>query len=180
MEKLQKLKTLFQSEKRVRLLAILGAVGVLLICLSEFVSLPSEKSDSTEKSETSQTDFCESTEAKLEKIIGQMQGVGRVQVMLTLESSDEKIYAADEKTDTKSSGDTEQKSTDEKYVLIEGKTGDDGILLKTNAPKVKGVIVVCDGGDDPTVAKQITTAVSAALGIGSNRISVIKMKQTEE
>lgn len=180
MEKLQKLKTLFQSEKHVRLLAILGAVGILLICLSEFVALPSEKSDSTEKSETSQTDFCESTEAKLEKIIGQMQGVGRVQVMLTLESSDEKIYAADEKTDTKSSGDTEQKSTDEKYVLIDGKTGDDGILLKTNAPKVKGVIVVCDGGDDPTVAKQITTAVSAALGIGSNRISVIKMKQTEE
>lgn len=180
MEKLQKIKDLFRTEKRVRLLAVLGAVGILLICLSEWIALPSEKDGKTAKTEPVQTGFCESTEEKLEKIIAQMQGAGRVQVMLTLESSDEKIYAADEKTDTKTSGDSEQKSTDEKYVLIDGKTGDDGILLKTNAPKVKGVIVVCDGGDDPTVAKQITTAVSAALGIGSNRISVIKMKQTEE
>ena len=179
MEKLKRIQELFQSEKRVRLLAVLGAVGVLLICLSEFITFPTPKDAKSEASATSTSDYCDTTEDKLENIIAQVAGAGRVQVMITLESSDEKVYAADEKTDTKTGTDTQQKSTDEKYVLIDNGAGDDGILLKTNAPKVKGVIVVCDGGDDPTVAKQITDAVSAALGIGANRISVLKMKQTE-
>ena len=177
MEKLKKLKTAFQTEKRVRVLAVLGIVGVLLICLSEFISFTPKKEDI--QTETQITDFCENTEEKLEAILAQMQGADRVRVLVTLESSDEKIYAADAKTDTKSGADSQQKSTDEKYVLIDKSNGDDGILLKTNAPKVKGVIVVCDGGDDPSVVKQITDAVSAALGIGANRISVMKMKQTE-
>lgn len=179
MEKLKRIKALLQSEKRVRLLAILGAVGVLLICLSEFVSFSPNAGKKDVSTETDTLDFCESTEDKLESIISQMQGAGRVQVMITLESSDEKIYAADSKTDIKTGSDTQQKSTDEKYVLIDDGSRDDGILLKTNAPKVKGVIVVCDGGDDPSVAKQITDAVSAALGVGANRVSVLKMKQTE-
>lgn len=174
MEKLKKLKTVFQTEKHVRVLVVLGIVGVLLICLSEFITFTPKPEDA--QSETQTADFCENTEEKLESILAQMQGAGRVQVMVTLESSDEKIYAADAKTDTKSGADSQQKSTDEKYVLIDSNNGDDGILLKTNAPKVKGVIVVCDGGDDPSVVKQITDAVSAALGIGANRISVMKMK----
>ena len=80
----------------------------------------------------------------------------------------------------KNDGDTEQKSFDSKYVLVDSDTGDTGILLKTNAPKVKGVIIVCDGGGNPSVVNQITNAVSAALGIGANRISVLKMKPAEE
>lgn len=180
MEKLKRFKELFNSEKRVRILALLGALGVALLCLSEFVSFPSSQEKTANADTLSEADFCTETEEKLEKTIGQMQGAGRVEVMLTLESSDEKIYAADEKTDTKTAADTQQKSTDEKYVLIDNGSGDDGILLKTNAPKVKGVIVVCDGGDDASVVNQITSAVSAALGIGANRISVLKMKQTEE
>ena len=62
----------------------------------------------------------------------------------------------------------------------DGDSGDTGILLKTNAPKIKGVIIVCDGGENPTVANQITNAVSAALGVGANRVSVLKMKSAEE
>ena len=52
-------------------------------------------------------------------------------------------------------------------------------VVRRSLEQCDDVIVVCDGGDDPTVAKQITDAVSAALGIGANRISVLKMKQTE-
>lgn len=180
MEKLKNIKELFKSEKRVRILALLGAVGVLLICLSEFISIPAPKENASENADEVSSDFCKQTEEKLEGILAQMHGAGRVQVMLTLEGSDEKVYAADTKTDTKTGADTRQTGVDEKYVLVDNGTSDNGMLLKTNAPKVKGVIVVCDGGDDPAVKKQITDAVSAVLGVGANRISVSKMKQTEE
>lgn len=179
MAKLKHFRDMLKSEKRVRLPVVLGVVGVLLICLSEFISFPAKQEAKAESTERSAADFCTETEEKLKKIIAQVQDAGRVEVMITLESSDEKVYAADEKKDTKTSGETEQRSTDEKYVLIDNGTRDDGILLKTNSPKVKGVIVVCDGGDNPTVVKQVSDAVSAALGVSANHISVLKMKQTE-
>ena len=183
MRKILHIKELFKTEKRVRVLAILGVPGILLLGLSELLPNPrSNKSAKEPKSqtETKETDFCSQTEQKLSALITQMEGAGRVQVMLTMESSDEKIYASDEKNNVKNDGDTEQKSFDSKYVLVDSDTGDTGILLKTNAPKVKGVIIVCDGGGNPSVVNQITNAVSAALGIGANRISVLKMKPAEE
>lgn len=181
MQKFLKLKALFKSEKRVRILALLGALGVLLLCLSELLphTRTAQKED-TAKTQTDVNDFCELTEKKLSELIAQVEGAGRVQVMLTIESSDEKIYAADEKSNTKTDGDAEQKSYDSQYVLVDGASGDTGMLLKTNAPKVKGVIIVCDGGENPAVANQITNAVSAALGVGANRVSVLKMKSAEE
>lgn len=180
MKKFLRIKELFKAEKRVRILAVFGVLGILLLGLSEiFPKYQTEKKSEETKAQT-ETDFCTETEQKLSALIAQMEGAGRVQVMLTIESSDEKIYAADEKTNAKNDGNTEQKSYDSKYVLVDGDSGDTGILLKTNAPKVKGIIIVCDGGDNPSVENQITNAVSAALGIGANRISVLKMKPAEE
>ena len=83
MEKLKRIQELFQSEKRVRLLAVLGAVGVLLICLSEFITFPTPKDAKIEASTTSTSDYCDTTEDKLENIIAQVAGAGRVQVMIT-------------------------------------------------------------------------------------------------
>lgn len=177
---MQRLKAYFKSEKRVRILAAIGVLGILLICLSEFLPQSQKAKTKQETTARSDADFCQQTEAKLAETIAEMQGAGRVKVMLTLESSDERIYATDEKSDIKTGGSTTQQSYDAQYVLIDGASGDEGMLLKTNSPQVKGVIIVCDGGDDPTVVNQITNAVCATLGIGANRVSVLKMKTAEE
>ena len=39
-----------------------------------------------------------------------------------------------------------------------------------------GAVVVCDGADAPTVRLYVTNAVMSYTGLGSDRISVIKMK----
>ena len=39
-----------------------------------------------------------------------------------------------------------------------------------------GAIIVCQGGDSPTVRLNIVEAVSNVTGIGSDRITVLKMK----
>ena len=41
--------------------------------------------------------------------------------------------------------------------------------------ELKGVAVVCEGGDDITVIKRITDLVSVVLGLSTNRICVTKM-----
>ena len=56
---------------------------------------------------------------------------------------------------------------------------DGGVVLKTTEPEVRGVIVVCDVGDNAAVKNGITSAVRAALSVDSNKITVLKMKNSE-
>ncbi len=178
---IQNIKEKLGGNKRLVFLFILGLLGILLLGLSEI--LPSQTEKTPEKEEksgyetsASSMEYCEALEHKLETVLKEMEGVGRVKVLLTLESSDEKIYAMDEKTNSKNSNSSAERTFDSKYVRTDSKNGDEGIVLKTNAPKIKGVVIVCDGGNDSVVANGVTAAVSSALGIGSNAVSVLKMK----
>ena len=173
-------KEKLKGEKKLFILVALGLLGILLIFGSEFIKSP-VKTETQETQTDSQSDYCDTLEEKLKAVLSKTEGTGRVEVMITLQSSDEKIYATDEKTNYKSSDSVTERTYDEQYVLSDNNSDDDGgIVLKTNAPEIKGVIVVCDGGDNSAVANQITNAVCASLGIQSNCVSVLKMKSGEE
>lgn len=172
-------KEKLKSEKKLFILVVLGLLGILLIFGSEFIKSP-VKEDAQQSQTGTQSDYCDALEQKLQGVLSKTDGAGRVEVMITLQSSEEKIYATDEKTNYKSSDSVTERTYDEQYVLSDGSSEDGGIVLKTNAPEIKGVIVVCDGGDNSAVANQITNAVCASLGIKSNCVSVLKMKSGEE
>ena len=42
-------------------------------------------------------------------------------------------------------------------------------------PRVKGVVVVCEGGDRPEVVGKVVDAVTVALDISSARVSVSRL-----
>lgn len=180
MEKLKALKEKLFEQKKLALVVFIGLLGILLICFSEVLPNKTESSEKGEKEpESVSTDtfsYCDTLEKKLESVLKEMDGVGRCKVLLTLDSSDEKIYATDEKTNAKNSDNTSERTLDSKYVRTNSKDGKEGIILKTKAPKIKGVLIVCDGGDNAAVEKAVTEAVCAALGITSNAVSVLKMK----
>ena len=47
-----------------------------------------------------------------------------------------------------------------------------GKQTSSEMPRVRGVAVLCKGGDDPAVRAEIVQLVSAVLGIGTHRIYV--------
>ena len=100
-------------------------------------------------------------EARLAELIAQVEGAGQTTVMVTLESTEERIYA----TDTRTGQDQSQQT----HVLLE-----DGTALEetTCLPAVRGVAVVCDGGGNVEVEVRITALVSALLDLPANRICV--------
>ena len=49
-------------------------------------------------------------------------------------------------------------------------------MAKELTPAVEGVVVLCDGGDEPVVVQQITEAVEALFPVESHKIKVVKMK----
>ncbi len=101
--------------------------------------------DSSGNNSINAEEYAARTEEKLLEIVSQISGVGKVRIFLTMDNSGENVYL---------------KNTDTKTVSIE--------------PKVRGVVVVCDGGDDPLVVSRVLDAVTKALNISSDKVCITK------
>ena len=111
----------------------------------------------------------------LAKLLSKIDGAGRVEVLLSLEYGAESYYQSDEKTS--SSGDTE--SREQTIVLYQpDSTQRLPAVRKTRYPVYRGAVVVCEGAGSPSVELAIVQAVSRLTGLGSDKISVIKMKRS--
>ncbi|MDE7260908.1 MAG: stage III sporulation protein AG [Oscillospiraceae bacterium] len=116
------------------------------------------------------------TEAAMEEILGKISGVGRVDVMLTLQSGSELILA--EEGSLRYSGDSR---TPDSYERTNQPITDSGGVVVTQEmyPQYRGALVVCDGGGNDSVRLQIISAVSALTGLGADRIAVVKWGTAE-
>lgn len=169
------------KEKKPVLILAAGLLGIVLILFSELSG--GEKTQQTAPDNIIE-DYENRLSAQLGELIAQIDGAGRTSLMLTLECGEESVYARDSSENTQkqnnSSEDENVEQTDTnieyKYIIIES-TGstEDGLRLMTLKPRVRGVAVVCDGGDSAVVRAQITEAVCAVLAVSAARVSVAKM-----
>lgn len=171
------LKEKLLNEKGIKLIVILGIIGILLIMISSFIP---EKKESTEKSskslDTSDV-YREETEKKLAEILSSISGVGEVRVMLTVESTEEYVYAEEVKQSKTGGVDNKSQQNENKLVLIEQNGQKEALVQQIKKPTVSGVVVVCEGGGNATVCESIYKTVSTALGIPISNIYVAKIKQ---
>ena len=93
--------------------------------------------------------------------------------MITLQETDENFYAQN-LDENKNSGYISKKS---EYVLYEDNNNDSPVLIKQSFPKVMGVAVVCQGGNNANVKEKIISAVSSLFGISTAKISVSKLNR---
>ena len=159
-----KIKSLAGKYKYVLLILL---IGVLLM------SLPENHAEKTESITVSHEPASHSKAEELEGILAQIAGVGKVRVMLTEAAGSETIYQTDE--DRNQSSDSE--SLRSETVLVSDSDRTEKGLVRTIVPPVYlGAIIVCQGGDSPVVKLSIVQAVSNVTGIGTDRITVVKMK----
>lgn len=179
-----------------RIVLILGISGMLLIGLSECrMDSGSQKSDApaqTYSQPLSADEYAQKLEARLLAALEQMDGVGRVQVLITMEDAGENIYATEgrETVDSRSSyGDSggglesvqTSRSGEQSYLLVENQNGKrQALLVSRSEPQVKGVIVICDGAGQPSVCEAVTEAVKTVLHISANRVYVAKAKPAQK
>lgn len=173
----QTVEKILEKIKRDRKLAIIicvGLAGIILLTLSELMPPKNKTEEKTsEKSETYIRDsYEEDIEKRLTSIVSAIDGAGRTQVMVTLASGDENVYAVKEKS---SDG-----SREREYIVIDSDDNESGLLLKVIEPEIRGVAIVCEGADSAKVRQEIVSSVSAVLGISTNRISIAKIKSAAE
>ena len=94
------------------------------------------------------SEYCEDVRLSLKNILENMDGVGECEVLLTVENSVEGVYLENNQTKTKE---------------IE--------------PKIRGVVVACEGGDDAVVEERVTQAVTKAFDISTAKVFVTKLKE---
>jgi len=148
-------------------------------------SLPGLQQAAGTAAKTTAEDFLEKTEAKLADVVGSIQGAGKCRIMVTLENGVEYVYATQQKvntdrqegTDGNSSKLNQRDDTEESIVIVETENGRQGLLVTELQPTVKGVVIVCEGGDQPLVQQRVTDAVTIALNISSKRVCVTKLTE---
>lgn len=166
--------------KKTALFVVIGLAGMFLILISE-MDLGSEKDKKEISNDSFSTvEYCDYLESKVEEIVRSIDGAGETRVMITLSETTEYVYATNDKNTRKNTENSADTVSEREYIIIERDNNDTGLLLKTIEPKVRGVAVVCEGGDNAQVQQQIYSAVGAVLSLSTSRISISKLTVTEE
>lgn len=155
-------------------------VGFLMIAILFFSELDfnEEKEDVT--NEISDEEYCDFLENKVENFIEKIDGAGETEVIITLAETTEYIYATDDRDIRKNNTNGDDSTIEKDYVIIENENNDVGLLIKTIEPKIRGVAVSCEGGDNVKVQEQIYSAIEALLDINMSSISISKLSLMED
>lgn len=106
---------------------------------------------------------------QLENILSQIEGAGKVQVLLSEAAGETTVY----QQETNQSGDSLRQET---VVITNADRAENGLICQVIPARYQGAVVVCQGGDRASVRLAIVEAVSSVTGLTSDKITVLKMK----
>lgn len=189
------LKGLKKINRTHLLLVALAGVLLLVITLPTTESTTKEKEAGQPQAEAGNTGeaseenstYKKAMELQLKKVLGAMEGVGQVEVMLTLKDAGEAVVEKDiTKTDERTAEEDSQgtkrensviNSQEETIYIQSDSNGSTPFVAKEVNPKVEGVLVVAQGAESATVVKNISDAVMALFPVEAHKIKVVKMNE---
>lgn len=181
------------QRRMLRYAGVLAAAGLLLMVLMNGLQAPAVPAPASAAVESPQPGAAmldddavarmeRAMAANLERILGQVEGAGRVQVQVALAGAVEREYASDQtvnRTTTeerdRSGGSRVVSQVEEadKIVSVQAGRGQEALVRRLRRPEVKGVLVVAEGAGDPAVRAALARAVQAAIDVPLYRISVL-------
>lgn len=130
------------------------------------------------------SEYAQRQEKKTEEILSQVEGVGKVDVMLTIAATEEKITLQNETVSEENTEETDHSggsrihsnnSLQKDNVLVEGEEGDVPYVVQVQSPVIEGVVVVAEGAGDGNINTEIIEAVEALFPIEPHKIKVMRM-----
>jgi stage III sporulation protein AG len=172
---------------------LLAGIALLLLTFPDLFSGTSTSAPVSEESQKESTqisyedadEYIKDAEERLKTLLKKVEGVGDVEVMITLKSSGESIPLKDtpyEKSSHVSEDETGEttKETEEKAeeetVMVEASDGTtQPYLVRETVPEIEGVAVIAQGGGNSEIKKEIVEAVQVLFDIKAHKIKVMKM-----
>lgn len=172
------------------------AVGIFLLVLSVpgLFDMNTEKKESTsdtismtntQRSTDATSVYVENMEQELENALRKVDGIGDVEVMLTVKSSKEQVALKDGNNSQTSNSETDSQggsrvesdtSKSEETVMSQSGSGETSpYVVKELCPEVEGVLVIARGGDNAKIISEINSAVQVLFDVPAHKIKVMKM-----
>ena len=121
--------------------------------------------------------YCRELELQLEGLLTQIDGAGRVRVLLTLKTGPAAAYQTDRSRSEEREGDGQSLNEEEKTVILRrGSAYDEPAVVSKAYPVFRGALIIAEGAGDPSVRLRLSAAVAALLELGADQITVVKMK----
>ena len=143
---------------------------------------------SQEIRETTDNTYKEQMEKQLEDVLNSIDGIDNVNVMITLQTSEEEVVLKETKSTQETTteqdnqgGTREIESVSSEETVCYGETSGENTgpyITYTIAPKVEGVLIVVGGDKASSLRTQIVRAVQALFDVESHKVVVIKMKES--
>ncbi len=134
-------------------LFLIAAGGVVLLLISGIFGGEEKKSEEY----TDVGFYTEYLEGRIRELCESIDGVEEAVVFLTLDCSSEYVYRDDGASD---------------FLILSGGDGEEAVKLCEIYPRVRGIAVVCTGGELARIKETVTELLSAALGLPTNKIKV--------
>lgn len=190
-------KEFWESIKKIKHIEIIAAVLIIAIILVLYASTPgsflsSAKKDAGESQVSVDTAIPEATgetdtEVRLASILSNMEGAGKVDVMITYETGPALVPAMDRnemrttatERDGESTSQTQQTDIQERPMTVDGPDGSEPMVLYQETPEIKGVIVIAEGAGDIEVYMNLERAVMTILNVNADQVEVFSRGNTE-
>ncbi|WP_339297348.1 stage III sporulation protein AG [Paenibacillus sp. FSL R5-0623] len=186
-----------------RWLIILGLIGVGIMLFNSFVNVkkidsenigreppdPATSMASIQSNPSEQNPFQAieiAFEDKIKGVLENIVGVGTVDVMVTVDSTEELVVQRNVKDSQQLTEETDasggkrhmtQYTRDGEIITYEISGDQTPIVTKKLKPQIRGVLVVARGAENKVVKDLITDAVEKGLNVAAYRISVVPRKQ---
>lgn len=145
------------------LFAAIALVGVLFMVLASGGS--EEKKTELDIERLDPDEYAREIEERVKQLCNRIDGVSSAYVVVTLEGGYKALYA----TDLQSGANNQKNQT----VIIGSGSNEQGLLIGYENPRISGIGIVCSGGDDINIRKEIISVVSSAFNLSSNKIFVV-------
>ncbi len=125
----------------------------------------------------------EQLEKRIRELLRYVDGVGKVDVLVVLKASSEKVihvdgnitYSLTEETDGNGiRRKTESREETKDTVLSSGNGQNAPVIEKEIRPEISGIIISATGGGSPAVCAEISAAMEALFGLPPHKIKVLK------
>ncbi|MGN0394551.1 MAG: hypothetical protein ACI4EF_04255 [Coprococcus sp.] len=133
-----------------------------------------EAGEINETSVSTTDEYISKLEEKLSGLLSSMNGVDKVQVMITLKDHGENVVEKDKNVSSITGADSNQNNSDEKTVTSKSENYDGPYVKQVLEPNIEGVLICCTGGGNPDIVLKITEAVQALFDVPVHKIVVLE------
>ncbi|WP_028610435.1 stage III sporulation protein AG [Paenibacillus harenae] len=186
--------------RTLRILLIIGGIGAALMIVNAFLTDVEPSAQDPNPPPQTAPAFLNGNDAasspfaaiehplemRLKEILEKIVGVGSVDVLVTIDSTEEIVVEKNEQESQQITDENDRNggrrhitsiNKDGQVVLYEVAGDQKPIITKTINPRIRGILIVAKGAENATVRRIIVNAVEKGVSVPVNRISVVPSKQ---